>query len=132
MVRELNNPCLNPWEKKSRVRVLRVHKVFGLEIWEVIPYIKGEKRKTWKIRIHGFYERKSGLLVCRAWEVWNRTKTSKQLKKHLGEIVEQSKSIISFAYPEILSMTCEEYFAWKIKREVEGIKRRRAEHNAVR
>lgn len=132
MIRELNNTCLNAWEKKSRVRVLRVHKVFGLEIWETIPYIKGEKGKTWKLRMHSFYERKSGLLVCRAWEVWNRTKTSKQLKKHLGKIVEQSKSIICFAHPEILSMSCEEYLAWKVKREVERTKMRREKHNAVR
>lgn len=132
MIRELNNPSLNAWEKKKRVRVLRVHKVFGLEIWESIPYFKGEKRKICKIRMHEFYERKSGLLICRAWEVWNQTKTSKQLKKHLEEIVARSKYIIGDYDPEVSSMSCEEYLAWKIKREVEGIKRRREEYNAVR
>lgn len=132
MIRELNNPCLNAWEKKNRVRVLRVHKVFGVEIWECIPYIKGERPKDSKIRMHNFYESKSGLYMCSAWEVWNQTKTSKQLKEHLKGILRQSKSILGVANPEVLDMTCEEYLAWKIKRETEREKRRREEYNAVR
>ena len=132
MIRELNNPCLNAWEKKNRIRVLRVHKVFGIEVWECVPYIKGEKRKVSRVRMHDFCESKSGLLICRAWEVWCQSKTSKQLKKRLEEIVRESKSIIGVSSPEVLRMSCEEYLAWKIKRETDGIKRRRQEYEAIR
>lgn len=117
MIKQLNHPNKKPWEKKTRVRVLRVHKAFRMVIYECVFYKKGEKKKDWEQRTHFYYDAKSGFCLCNAWDIWNQTKSTRQLKKRLQGYVEESKEFFKTMYPEVSEMTVKEYFKWKIERE---------------
>lgn len=117
MIKQLNHPTKKPWEKKVRVRVLKVHKVFGMKVYEDILYEKGEKRKDWEQRPHFYHDAKTGFCLSHAWGIWNQTKSTRQLKKRLQEYFEESKEFFKTMYPEVSEMTVKEYFKWKIERE---------------
>lgn len=117
MVKQLNHPNKKPREKKVRVRVLKVHKAFGMVIYECVFYKKGERKKDWKQRPHFYHDAKTGFCVCRAWDVWNQTKSTRQLRKKIQEYVEMAKCVYKEDCPEVLKMTTEEFCKWKIERE---------------